>query len=160
MLCLHTLTESLPSSPLGKKLHDLYLLCMEKHIVEHGQFDMAWNLLGMMSREALSVAVRKCVVILDDSLPQQEGDAQSPASRTLQMLRAFLAELERIDAQAHAEEEKEGEGGLVAGDVQTTSERKMKFQERLRQISSRKREPSAYEKARKTLLDRLLLTIQ
>ena len=29
----------------------------------------------------------------------------------------------------NTEEEKEGEGGLVAGDVQTTSERKMKFQE-------------------------------
>ena len=86
-----------------------------------------------------------------------------------------------------AVEEEEGGGHSTAGDSLTTSERKMLFQEvwecggradcvarcqwlhgclplspdqRLRQIASRKREPSPYEKARAALLDDLLLILQ
>ena len=54
-----------------------------------------------MSREALFIAVRKCVDILDDSLSQTEGDTQSPAAQALELFKAFLAEMEKIDAQAH-----------------------------------------------------------
>ena len=60
--CLHTLTQNLPTAPLGRKvsfssfisialslplflqLHDVYLLCMEKHVMMHGTFEKAWNL--------------------------------------------------------------------------------------------------------------------
>lgn len=55
----------------------------------------------MVSREALSTAVRKCVAIVDVSLSQTEGNTQLPAAQALQLFREFLSEMERIDAQAH-----------------------------------------------------------
>jgi origin recognition complex subunit 3 len=161
LLSLHTLTENLPTAPLGRKLHDVFLMCMERHIVEHNKFNTAWNLVKMMGREALTAAVEKSITILNTSLNTSQDKDNSLLLQTLQVLRRFLAELERIDKDAQqAAGEREGEVESTPRELLTTSERKMMFQERLRQVASRKREPSAFEKARTTLLEGLLPCFQ
>ena len=49
-----------------------------------------------------------------------------------------------------------GGGGAVPVVEETTGERKMRFQERLRQLAARRKEPNEYEKIRSRLLDFLL----
>lgn len=64
LCCLHHLTHSLPGAPLGKKagssspplsvcdlspilqLHELYLLSLERNIVQDDSFKKAWELVG------------------------------------------------------------------------------------------------------------------
>lgn len=153
LMCLHILTENLPSVPLGKKLHDIYLLCMERHIVEYDKFDTAWNLLRLTSREGLSLAAEKCIAILKEWLISRDSD--SPVSSALNIFQKFQSSLEQLDRKI-TKDKNEEDGDHIASEALTTSERKMKFQERLRQVASRKKEPSAFERVRATFLEDLL----
>ena len=160
VLCLHALTENLPAAPLGKRLHEVYLLCMKNCVVEHVQFGMAWNLLRAMGKEGLSGAVGRCVASLLKSYREMGGN--SPISHALHVFQKFLAALERIENQSHSTTEvgEERQVDDAMGEARTTSERKIRFQERLRKLASRKKEPSPYERARERLLDELLLILQ
>ena len=97
-----------------------------------------------MSREGLAPAVEESVAILNASL-QQDRD-NSTLVKTLQVLKCFLAKLERIDREARQAagqydihthhlthpmhtEEREEEVGTAPRELLTTSERKMMFHE-------------------------------
>ena len=106
----------------------------------------------MMGREALTAAVEKSITILNTSLNTSQDKDNSLLLQTLQVLRRFLAELERIDKDAQQAAgtcfihitahlytnsscwynytgEREGEVESTPRELLTTSERKMMFQE-------------------------------
>lgn len=156
--CLHHLTRPLPGSPLGRKLHELYLLSVEQTITEGEKFQAAWTLLGMLGRLELSSAVVNCCRVLEAALsshPALEG-----VSQALRLFTDFSQALEGLAGSGGVASDLHGDHSTTAVVQESTSERKLRFQERLRQVSSRQREPSAFDSLRAKLLDSLLPVLQ
>lgn len=153
LLCLHHLTCDLPDAPLGKKLHELYSFSLEQDIVKRANFKSAWRLVNILSKENFCSRVSLCIQELNKATSLSTTKVKI-LEDTLSTLMEFTHQVTLLDADSGGQATVSSQATPVQ---ETTVERKLRFQERQRQISSRSDELNAFEVLRNKLTDSLLL---
>ncbi|XP_021933988.1 origin recognition complex subunit 3-like [Zootermopsis nevadensis] len=151
--CLHTLTSSLPKSPLGKQLREVYSLAISCDISESPQFRECFQLLGFQSREELLDKLKKVLSIL------QNVSSDLPVK--VSHLKDIHRELSRYYTEIVSVGTKAAEQTLKSPSKVDIGKNINRYQlkEKLLELSRKPKSLSGYEEARKKLLDYLAGTV-
>ncbi|GFG41052.1 hypothetical protein Cfor_06822, partial [Coptotermes formosanus] len=151
--CLHTLTASLPKSPLGKQLREVYSLAISCDISESPQFNECFQLLGFQSREELLDKLERVLYILE-SLP-------SNLPVEVSHLKDIQRELSKYQTAVVSIGINTTEQSLKSPSKINIGEHINRYQlkEKLLELSRKQKLPSPYEEVRKNLLDYLARSV-
>lgn len=151
--CLHALTASLPKSPLGKQLREVYSMAICCNISESPQFRECFQLLGFQSREELLDKLGKVLGFLES--------ASSSVSVKVSHLKDVHKELSKYYTSVVSMGIEATEQSLKSPSKIYIGENINRYQlkEKLLELSLKQKPLSAYEETRKNLLDYLAGTV-
>ncbi|KAL5481977.1 hypothetical protein EMCRGX_G022254 [Ephydatia muelleri] len=146
MRCLFHILQQLPdgSNPFGHQHYELYNVCLECDITKHPKFDYVWSFVRAFSHTELSTVLKECVHELEEAVLR----TGAPLAEATSQLKGWADELEHLEAATAG-----GESIILPVVQETLGERAMRVQERLRQLSSRPKQPTAYTVLRSKIID-------
>jgi origin recognition complex subunit 3 len=153
MRCLHALTASLPKSPLGKQLREVYSLAISCDISASPQFKECFQLLGFQSQEELLAKLERVLHILE-SVPGNLPVEVSHLKDIQQELSTYHTAL--FSVRLHTVEQSLRSPSKI--DIGEHINRHQ-LKEKLLELTRKQKPLSAYEEARKNLLGYLATSV-
>ncbi|XP_070568505.1 origin recognition complex subunit 3-like [Ptychodera flava] len=147
MHCMHILTFELPGHPMGKRIRELYAMCLQGDIVQSDNYQEAKKLLSLMARDELVTLLIKITSYIEEK--DFENDEFDEI--TLQ-LDTFVAQFNSLDDLHEPAEIKEEERNEPSTTPKPGATKLYQLQQQLRESAKKKKMPSKYEVLRtKTL---------
>ncbi|KAJ9574205.1 hypothetical protein L9F63_008461, partial [Diploptera punctata] len=142
--CLHILTSSLPNSPLGKQLREVYSTAVSCNVHETTAYKECFQLLAFQSRDELQGKLQELLAILKHS---QLSEAHKKVSE-------FLSSINDIVLKERDNTLKSPTKLNIGENVSRTQ-----LKEKLMELSRSKKPLTFYEELRKNILDYLSDTL-
>ncbi|EDV24701.1 uncharacterized protein TRIADDRAFT_56765 [Trichoplax adhaerens] len=142
--CLDNVTRILPKNPLGKLTIEVYLRCIQSNITEEQDFKDSMKLLGSTCSEELISFLTSCIQAIEEYAVNSKNNFALFEYDKYEFL---------LDGSAGDEEFADNDD-----DNETDQNQKIdrfKLQERLRQLSKRKKRPTRFENCRSEIVEKL-----
>ncbi|XP_031567831.1 origin recognition complex subunit 3-like [Actinia tenebrosa] len=146
--CLHAITANLPKHLLGKRVRDVYELCLNSNIYEQEQYKESLSLLRVYAKDELLLLLQKCVVILTSSLKESCKELENHRDK----LTSFLEQFEKIG------EVKQTEETTTPVEPKVTTPKilsRFELQEKLKTAAKQKRKDSPFDQLRQEVVEYL-----
>ncbi|XP_077869798.1 origin recognition complex subunit 3-like [Saccoglossus kowalevskii] len=148
MHCLHLLTFDLPGHPLGRRIRELYSLCLQGDIVQSESYQDAKSLLKLMAREELVSLLNKC----NDSLSEYEDNDLEIICLELQ---TFISQFNSLVDCNEPDQVNQQEDAQKSNEVPNKPTGLYDLKKHLQESAKKKKIPTKFESLRNQVLEYL-----
>lgn len=134
MPCLHGLMKDIPGQPFGKQIRELYLLILERDISMTEEFERAFKLFSMLSKEEMEKSLKNFINLLDEQNNMQEMETLIKVKKDIQ---EYLKKFKNLPENPPVDEEEKAKSVLLNWGQMTS---RSQLKEKLKDLVAQKKE--------------------